>query len=361
MATKILSGGGNLNVTASYSPQARKNKYAQEANNAQEELARRRAALDKGSSYASQYAQAINDYINRGKFTYDFNADPVYNQYKDSYTRQGKLAMKDTVGQAAALTGGYGNSYGQTAGQQVYNQYMQKLNDIVPTLREQAYEKYNQQGTDLLKRASLLGDADQSEYEKLLKAYSIASDEFGTYSNLERQYASDELAREQFEYQKQQDEIANKLAQDKFDYQKQQDALSLALSSSSGSSSGSSEGNILYTYRGTDDGKSTFTGPDGKTYTYDIGINPYTGTRNKDAANGTFSNGYQPNNVDGNKLSSTGYTYNMNGREQSIWYAKGTYYIWDGTKNNYIALTKSQLKNELGIDVSSRNKISGDY
>lgn len=216
MATKTLSGGGNI---YNYSDERRK-KYEQESDRALQELAQKRQALQNPRTYASQYAKAITDYVNRGKFNYDFNADPIYNQYKDQYTRQGNLAMKDTMGQAAALTGGYGNSYAQTAGQQVYNQYMQNLNDIVPQLYESAYSRYNQEGQDMLNRASLLGEADNAEYQKLLQDYSIAADELNTAASLERAYAGDALAREQFEYQKAQDEIANQLAREQFEYQK---------------------------------------------------------------------------------------------------------------------------------------------
>ena len=70
------------------------------------------------------------------------NSDALYQQYRDLYTQQGQMAMMDTMGQAAAMTGGYGNSYAQTAGQQMYNQYLGKLNEVVPELYQQAYNRY---------------------------------------------------------------------------------------------------------------------------------------------------------------------------------------------------------------------------
>jgi hypothetical protein len=57
--------------------------------------------------------------------------------------------MMDTMGQAAALTGGYGNSYASTAGNQAYQAYLQKLNDVVPDLYKLALDKYNQEGQDM--------------------------------------------------------------------------------------------------------------------------------------------------------------------------------------------------------------------
>ena len=78
----------------------------------------------------AQLDDIINRIFNREDFSYDLNGDMLYQQYKDQYTTQGKLAMMDTMGQAAAMTGGYGNSYAQTAGQQAYQGYLQQLNNM---------------------------------------------------------------------------------------------------------------------------------------------------------------------------------------------------------------------------------------
>lgn len=315
----------------------RQQQYGALADSALADLAKQRARFEVPRTYQQQYAQAINDYINRGKFTYDFNADPVYNQYKDSYTRQGKLAMRDTMGQAAALTGGYGNSYAQTAGQQVYNNYMQQLNDITPELYQLALDRYNQEGQDMLNKASLLGDADSREYSEIGDAYNRALGEFGTYAGLE----SDERS---FGYTREQNELANKLAREQFEYQKQQDAISnsLAAAKANGSGSGANgDSSILYNYKykDTDEGRTYFTNPDGKEEAIETGVNPYTRTRNKDIdKGGAFNNGYQPNNVGGKKLTESGYTDVVNGRVQNVWFdTDGLGWIWDGTQNAYQA------------------------
>lgn len=342
MATKIVSGGGNIKVSA-YNPDERKNKYAAESDRALNELAKQRAALQGNRTYASQYAQAINDYVNRGKFSYDFNADPIYNQYKDSYTRQGKLAMRDTMGQAAALTGGYGNSYAQTAGQQVYNNYMQQLNDVVPQLNELAYARYTQEGNDLLNKANALGEADSNEYQRLLQNYSIAADEFNTASALERNFASDALAREQLEYQKERDKVSD--AQ----WEKQYALSLLSLGGSSSPKAKDETTDSLYNYKYKDeDGKTYFTNPEGKEEAIETGVNPYTRSKNSDIKYGTFSNGYQPDNVGGKKLTKSGYTDVVNGRTQNVWFDSDGYaWIWDGTKNAYQAYYRSDTGERL--------------
>ena len=124
----------------------------------------------KPNAYQSQWQRSINDTINkimnRDKFSYDLNGDALYQQYKDQYVTQGKMAMMDTMGQAAALTGGYGSSYGQSVGQQTYQGYLQQLNDKVPELYQLALDQYNREGEDLYNQYSLYSDMDSKDYSK---------------------------------------------------------------------------------------------------------------------------------------------------------------------------------------------------
>ena len=123
---------------------------------------------NKPSAYQSPYQQQINDtlnaILNREKFEYDMNADALYQQYKDQYTREGQKAMLDTMGQAATLTGGYGNSYAQTVGQQTYQNYLNQLNDRVPELYQLALDQYNREGDELLNQYSLYADRENTDY-----------------------------------------------------------------------------------------------------------------------------------------------------------------------------------------------------
>ncbi len=124
---------------------------------------------------------------NRKKFSYDMGTDPLYLQYRDQYQRQGRLAMQDTMGQAAALTGGYGSTYGEQVGQQAYNAYLQKLNDIVPQLQQQAYQRYQDEGTDLYNQFSLVKSRDDTDYGRYRDTvndwYSDLSDARSAYNS----------------------------------------------------------------------------------------------------------------------------------------------------------------------------------
>jgi len=104
---------------------------------------------DFSSQYSATLNSLYNQIANRPKFSYDFNKDAMYKMYKDNYINQGRKAMEDTIGTASGLTGGYASSYSQTAGQQTYQNYLQKLNDMIMTLRNNAKEEYDDEGNRL--------------------------------------------------------------------------------------------------------------------------------------------------------------------------------------------------------------------
>lgn len=119
-------------------------------------------------SYAGTYDAQLKDIydkiVNREKFKYDVNSDALYQQLAAQYQQQGKMAMEDTMGQAAAMTGGYGNSYAVSAGNQAYQGYLQKMNEMVPELHDAALARYNAEGEALMDEYALTGDLRDEEY-----------------------------------------------------------------------------------------------------------------------------------------------------------------------------------------------------
>ena len=175
--------------------------------------------------------QAAQDKINnREKFSYDLNGDALYQQYKDKYIQQGKMAMQDTMGQAAALTGGYGNSYAATAGNQAYQAHLQNLNDVVPELWQMAYDRYNQEGQDLLNQYTMAKDAYATKYGE-------HADQMAQY-NADRSYlqaVADSLYQRDygawndnrtFEYGQHRDSISDEQWKAAMEYQKERDGVS---------------------------------------------------------------------------------------------------------------------------------------
>lgn len=154
------------------------------------------AALEP-EGYTSRFEAALSalyDQIaGREPFSYDPEEDQVYQNYANLYARQGAAAMEDTLGQAAALTGGYGSSYAQTAGQQSYNRYLNELAALVPELYQSALAAYRQEGQSLTDRYALLSQRDKSDYDRWQdtvaqwqKSLSAAQDDYEAASDRDR-------------------------------------------------------------------------------------------------------------------------------------------------------------------------------
>ena len=127
------------------------------------------AALEPGA-YQSRFEerlQALYDRIaGREAFDYEPEEDEAYQRYARLYAARGAAAMEDTLGKAAALTGGDGSSYAQSAGQQAYNGYLQELAALVPELRQAALAEYQQEGKALQEQYSLLHAQEKADYDR---------------------------------------------------------------------------------------------------------------------------------------------------------------------------------------------------
>ena len=104
---------------------------------------------DLSTSYDGEIRSLYEKIVNRPAFRYDAGSDPLYGMYRDSYVREGRMAMRDTIGQTAHLTGGYGSSYAQRVGQQQYGAYLQKLCDAMPELYGAALKRWQAEGEAL--------------------------------------------------------------------------------------------------------------------------------------------------------------------------------------------------------------------
>lgn len=93
-------------------------------------------------SYGDQYAGLLEGPATQDSFTYDLENDPVWSAYKKQYAREGERASENAMAQAAAMTGGRPSSYAVTAGQQAGNYYAGQMSDIIPTLADDAYQRY---------------------------------------------------------------------------------------------------------------------------------------------------------------------------------------------------------------------------
>lgn len=166
-------------------------------------------------AYTSRFQErleALYDRIaGREAFDYDPEEDETYRQYAKLYARQGAAAMEDTLGQAAALTGGYGSSYAQTAGQQAYNGYLQELASLVQELRQAALAEYQQEGRALQEQYELLGRQEDTDYQR----WQDASSRWQKLLNTAQQEYEDASSRDQKLYQTLLSHYADKAQQER--------------------------------------------------------------------------------------------------------------------------------------------------
>ncbi len=124
---------------------------------------------DYTSAFDDQLAALYEEIQNREDFSYDPAADAAFQSYLKRYAREGKNAMADTMAQSAHLSGGYGSSYAQSAGQMAYQDYLSRISDVLPQLQEAAYRRYTDEGEALLESYKLLQSRDEADYEKYLQ------------------------------------------------------------------------------------------------------------------------------------------------------------------------------------------------
>lgn len=117
------------------------------------------------SNYKTKIDEMLNNILNREDFSYDAATDPLYQQYKTQYNREGTRAMNDTLASAAADAGGM-NSYAITAAQQANNYYATQLGDKIPELYQLAYEMYLQDIDNQVRDLGLLQDMDDTQYNR---------------------------------------------------------------------------------------------------------------------------------------------------------------------------------------------------
>ena len=118
------------------------------------------------SPYTAQVQQSYQNILNRPQFSYDFNSDPVYQGLRDRYINAGNMANYNAQAEAAALTGGYGNSYAQTAGYQAYAKQLNNLMDQIPELAEQRLNRYNQETQQMYDIHNLLSNLEATDYNR---------------------------------------------------------------------------------------------------------------------------------------------------------------------------------------------------
>ena len=127
------------------------------------------------TSYTDDVEAMMYKIMNRDKFEYDADSDQLFQQALASAMNSGKTAMQDTIGQASALTGGYGSTYATSAGNQAYNAFIEDAYDNLPEHYQMALQAYQMEGEEMYKQLGMFSDADAREWGRTVDAYNVTS------------------------------------------------------------------------------------------------------------------------------------------------------------------------------------------
>lgn len=169
--------------------------------------------------YDSRWQESLDSLVQQileqEDFAYDPMTDPLFQRYQDRAVNLGRRSMMDTLGQTAALTGGYGNSYAQQAAQQAYDSQLQGLYDRLPELYNLALDRYRLGSDALYGRYDLLSGLEKDSYSR----YQAGLNRWEG----ERDYLTGRVdAERDFDYGAHRDQVSDEQWQREFDEQLRQ-------------------------------------------------------------------------------------------------------------------------------------------
>lgn len=176
-------------------------------------------SYDEAPTYENTFAQQQKDLLdrilNREDFSWSKETDPQWSSYKKSYLREGDRATANALAQASAASGGRPSSYAVNAATQAGDYYATKLNDVIPTIYQQAYERYLDEYNMKLKDLNAVNQQEQLDYAKYL-------DRLGQF-NTDRGFAYQNYADD---YDRLRSQLADVQGQDQIDYARYLDEAS---------------------------------------------------------------------------------------------------------------------------------------
>ena len=168
------------------------------------------------NQYAEQQQALLDAIINRPDFSWSKETDPQWSSYKKSYLREGDRATANALGHAAAASGGRPSTAAVTAATQAGDYYATQLNDIIPTLYQQAYDQYLNEYNMSLQDLNAVNNQEQLDYAKYL-------DQLGQY-NTDRNFAYNQYLSD---FDILQNQLASLQGQDATDYGRWMDKVGL--------------------------------------------------------------------------------------------------------------------------------------
>lgn len=143
------------------------------------------------NAYVQQQQKLLDSIVNRPDFSWSKEEDPQWGSIKKSYLREGERATADALGQASAASGGRPSSYAVNAATQAGDYYATKLNDMIPTLYQQAYERYLKEFQMQQQALDAVNQQEQLDYNKYLTELG----QYNTDRNFDYQAYLDDFSR----------------------------------------------------------------------------------------------------------------------------------------------------------------------
>lgn len=353
------------------------------------------ALIDERNQFTNQQQNLVDQWqqtqeqIANDNLNHQIN---LYNQQKEqaekSYQKEANASyidyLKETSNQSVsrenlAQNGLSNGGYGESSKVSMYNTYQNRIASARQS-KETAMIEFNNaiEQARLTNNATLAENAlaalqqkmqialegfnykDTATQNKLNWEYNINNNYYDRYKDVESQinYENEQAEairqfNEQMAYQKQQDAIEQQRWEQELAYQKQQDAIRNAQNWAQINASNSSSGNDL-TDVGVEERNNLNSNSGSSTNITSIAQSsgwtktPMSMSQSNTTASakkyGTFSNNYQPKGISGyGKLTKSGHTCTVNGKEQNIWLTNGDgvtrAWYWDGSTRTYVGIS----------------------
>lgn len=172
-ANQLRSSYGNYTAGADGSQYVSDGKYAPKIDETLDKIGSFKPfTYGSAPSYENRFQQKqqelLDAALNRDPFSWSKETDPQYSSYKKTYLREGERATADALAKASAASGGRPSSFAVNAATQAGDYYATKLSDVIPTLYQQAYERYLKDYQMKLSDLNAVNQQEQLDYAKYL-------------------------------------------------------------------------------------------------------------------------------------------------------------------------------------------------
>lgn len=171
------------------------------------------------NAYKNDVDSLFSQIINQKKFSYDPQEDKLFQLYKAQYMNEGGRAMKNQMGVASALAGGYNSSVAQTSAQTAYQSYLSALSEKAAETYQNALDMYKYNRQNLFDRYNVARDMNNAGNDAFYKQAEIKAQRmnnaYSTYND-DRSFQYNKYTADRNFYQNQ-----GKSAQDQINWLKE--------------------------------------------------------------------------------------------------------------------------------------------